>query len=35
MDVLLIIKGTLPVSLMALFINSVFTLAEQQWFARM
>lgn len=34
MDVLLIIKGALPVSLMALLINSVFTLAEQQWFVR-
>lgn len=34
MDVLLIIKGALPVSLMALFINSVFTLVEQQCFFR-
>ena len=31
MDVLLIIKGALPVSLMALFISSIFNLVEQQW----
>lgn len=31
MDVLLIIKGALPVSLMALFISSVFNLVEQRW----
>jgi osmoprotectant transport system permease protein len=29
----ILIKGALPVSLMALLINSVFTLAEQEWFA--
>lgn len=32
MDVMLIIKGALPVSLMAFLINSVFTLLEEQWF---
>ena len=31
MDVLLIIKGALPVSLMALLVSSIFNLVEQQW----
>ena len=31
MDVLLILKGALPVSLMAFLINSVFILMEKQW----
>lgn len=32
MDVMLIIKGALPVSLMAFLINSIFILLEEQWF---
>ncbi|NLC32168.1 MAG: ABC transporter permease [Clostridiales bacterium] len=32
MDIMLIIKGALPVSLMAFLINSIFTLLEEQWF---
>jgi osmoprotectant transport system permease protein len=34
MDVMLIIKGALPVSLMAFLINSIFTLLEEQWFGK-
>lgn len=34
MDMMLIIKGALPVSLMAFLINSIFTLLEEQWFGK-
>ncbi|MHC1787411.1 MAG: ABC transporter permease [Christensenellales bacterium] len=34
MDVLMILKGALPVSLLALFVNNIFTLLEQRWFRR-